>query len=86
MLDYAEQVGGNIMGDQITAEMLNTKEKEQEQLKSKVEETRAKAYTNEIRISRLEKHQKWMLEALIGTILIIIIMLKILLNITIGLE
>ena len=46
----------------------------------------AKAYSNEIRIAKLERHQKWIVEALIGTILITIIILKVLLNLAIGIE
>lgn len=61
---------------------LETKVDDYNGLKSKVEETRAKSYSNERRIDEIENEQKWLKHTILGAIItnaaaIIFIIIKI---------
>ena len=61
---------------------IETKLDDYDNLKNKVEETRAKTYSNERRINEIEDKQKWLERTTIGTIItgvvsIIVIFIKI---------
>lgn len=60
---------------------IETKLDDYDNLKNKVEETRAKAYSNERRINDIEDKQKWLTRTIVGAIItgvisIIIIFVK----------
>lgn len=48
---------------------IETKLDDYDNLKTKVEETRAKAYSNERRITEVEDKQKWLSHTIIGAII-----------------